>query len=75
MVFYGIGHIYIYIWSVFCFLQVFFFLHAARHPGDSDGRLTAGGQVLVNYGIRTSLGQHCTAECHVALRAVNLQKR
>ena len=27
------------------------------------------------HGIRTTLGQRCTAECRVALRAVSLQKR
>ena len=27
------------------------------------------------HGIRATLGQHCTAECRVALRAVNLQER
>ena len=39
---YGIGNI---IWSVFFFLVLFF--HVARHPAHSDGRPTAGAQVLV----------------------------
>ena len=50
-----------------------FFLRFARHPADSDGlpnRWCPGTGQGTKGTIRTTLGQHCTAECRLALRAV-----
>ena len=54
-----------------CFFpEDFLFLRAARHPADSNlvPRYWPGYQWY--HGIRTTLDQHCTADCCLALRYV-----
>ena len=54
------------------FRMILFFLRAARHPADSDGRPTAGARVLAMVLLVPWHPYHsdCTAVCRLALRDV-----